>query len=322
MEDQLAEILHMPVLNDAGDMYATTDWDAYIGQTRTKRGLKLMITAAHGRGELLRHSLITGPAGTGKSTIARLIAQEHDTDFLSEMCTPDFNMNAFINRLLHMDDSSNGGGGGVVFLDEIHQLTKNKQHYLYSILHDGEISLDDGEKYKFRHKFCFLGATTDEHLLTKPLRDRFKNKIILDPYNDNEMAQIIQTMCEKAGVDSTEEDCQALALASAGSPRQAGSLVSIARDIGMVDMEIILDIARISPEGLTADHMQYLFALRDLGHTAGIESIANMTAKAPKILKELERLLIIRDYIRQTKGGRSITKKGFIWVRDNGDILL
>lgn len=295
-----------------GNIFDVLDWDNYIGQEKIKERLQIKIHAAMARFEQMDHALILGQSGTGKSTIARLIAKEHNVDFLDLMITPAFTTKTLENRLLSFNDE----GGGIVLLDEIHNFSSRDQHFLYSVLQDGCISKNNGDKVYFNNPLTIIGATTDEKDLTAALRGRFGAPYRLRDYTDKEMGQIIERMAYKAGLSPTIETCIALGKASAGSPRQAADLVKTARDLGSMDPGPILKLAEITKDGLTVDHVAILDSLRNLGNRAGLENISNHSGRAKEDIVNLEKLLVKKGLIEMGGKGRELTMKGLKALKD------
>jgi len=291
-----------------GSPFKVSEWQGVIGQEKVKERLQIKIQAAVARYEQMDHCLILGPSGSGKSTIANLIAEEHGVAFLPLMITPNFKLKVLNNLLINFEEEE---GGGVVLLDEVHCLTKSQQHYLYSILEDGYISFDNGKKHYFQKPITIVAATTDEKDLTAALRGRFGAPYRLDDYTDKEMAQIIERMAYKAGLDDvTRESCLALGRAAAGSPRQAADLVKTARDLGTMTPEPILKLSEITPDGLTVDHVAYLEALRNLGGTGGLKSLSQHSGRAEEDIANLEKLLVKKGLVEQSRSGRVMTARG------------
>lgn len=296
--------------------FAVTEWDSYIGQAKAKKRVQLMIKAAKNRGEQIDHQLILGSSGTGKTTLGRLIAKEHNVPFMSIMMTPSFSMEALASKLVAFDEDTideNGElqtGGGICLLDEAHLLKAGQQHFLYSVLEDGYIPYNNGAKYFFQNRVTILAATTDEQRLSEALRGRFDNPIRLEEYTAKEMAQIVEGMCHKMGFEGTIQNYVDIANASAGRPRQAGALVRTARDLGEIDMPSVLEFAMITPEGLTIDDVAYLRALHQLGGKAGIKNIASLSMRDQKVVESLERDLVHRGLVNVTRGGREMTVQG------------
>lgn len=291
---------------------APLDWDSYIGQQRVKDLLRMRIAAAMGRMEQLDHCLFIGQSGAGKTSLANLIAEEHQLPFLSLMITPNFKIPTLNKFLLDFSEE----GGGIVLLDEVHNFTKSQQHYLFSILEGGYIAFDNGKKIFFPHPLTIIGATTEPQDLIKPLLGRWGAPYRLDKYSELEMAQIVERMARRVGLEPTKESCLALGRASAGSPRQAKSLVVTARDLKTMEPSEVLKSADITPDGLTVDHVAYLTSLKKLGMSAGMDSISNHSGRSKEIIKDLEKLLVEREYVEISKSGRQLMPKGLIALRE------
>lgn len=289
------------------NQFSPTTWDSYIGQTKVKERLQITIHAALSRFEQMDHCLILGESGTGKTSLANLIAQEHGVQFMSLMITPNFNMKVLNAKLREFEEE----GGGIVFLDEIHNFTKKEQHNLYSILEEGCIAYTNGKKHYFLAPITIVGATTDERLLTQALRGRFGSPYRLEEYTDKEMGQIVERMAYKVGLTTTRGTCLALGRAAAGSPRQAASLIKTARDLGTMNPNPVLRLAEITIDGLTVDHIAYLKTMNALGMSAGLESLSNHTGRAKEDIVQLERLLARKNLIEINKTGRHLTPKGY-----------
>lgn len=317
-----------------GNKYAVTDWDGYIGQEAAKKLIRLKINAAKERHDQMDHLMILGEAGTGKSNLARLIAEEHGLRMLDLEMAPSTSMEHIMRQIIEFDydqeiypegeegegvDPITIPGGGIVFIDEIHQLSKKNQHHLYSALQDGFITHNNGKKYFFQNKMTFIGATTDENMLTSSLRGRFGPPIRLESYSDIEMAQIVERMFLCVDIQPTEKMCIVLGRASSGSPRQASGLVNLARDLMATNPNIdpfdVLKEAGVTPEGLTPDHVAYLSSLRKLGGRAGVDNIAAHSMRAKSDVIDMEKILVSRGYIEIGGRGRNITRTGELILR-------
>ena len=283
---------------------APRTWDSYIGQEKIKKRLQVQIQGALSRMEPLKHTLILGQAGTGKTTLAELIAGEMQTNLLSVMMTPGFNMKLFNKKLLEFE-------GGIVFCDEIHILSKKDQHYLLSIMEEGMVAMDGMKKQAIEAPFTIVAATTDQDKLIKPLYGRFQVKHHLDDYSDLEMAKIVERMCHRIGVEPEPEFCLAMGRASAGTPRQARGLVFTAQDLQTFNPEEILEHAGLTRDGLTEDHVAYLKTIDALGgHNIGLKAISNHSHRPQSIIEDLEKLLVDKRYIELGSSGRNLLNEG------------
>ena len=283
-----------------GEALRPTTWEAFIGQDRLKDRLELHIDAAKRRDELLGHLLLVGPPGSGKTSLATLVAKELETDFLPYMMPVKLKM---IQKVLMNFE-------GVLFLDEIHRLSKKDQEWFLSVLEDGYFQTESGTKFPLPGHLTVIGATTEPEKIIKPLYDRFVLKPAFEEYTDDQMAEIVSQLAARLDLYITEEDAMALGKASAGIPRQARNIVWTARDAGTTEPDIVLPICGITEDGLTENHMHYLKAIDHLGMTAGIDLLSNYLRLPKDILLDVERLLIKRKFITYSAKGRVLTLAG------------
>lgn len=284
-----------------GEVVQATTWDEYIGQEKLKERLLIHINAAAKEERQLDHILLVGPPGTGKTTLAGLIADELNEPFFAfKMPIKERQLTYFIQEW----------AGGILLLDELHAAPKAFQEMLLTAIQGGYIQSPDGLITKTGH-VTFLAATTEPEKLITPLWDRFFIKPAFADYSDDEMRRILQGMAIKAKVTLSEEVAQGLARAGGGTPRIAGSLVLAARDLQTVGQEVtvesVLDLAGIDADGLSDRHMAYLRTLKQLGCIAGLANICTMLQLSQTTVEGLERLLIQRGFVQLTSKGRSMT---------------
>ena len=284
---------------------APRSFDSYIGQEKVKARLDTAMEGARARYEPLKHTLILGPAGTGKTSLAEIIASEMGEELMGMTMTPNFKMESLYKRLQNFE------GGGIVFLDEIHCLNKKSQHYLLDVLEKKRMTYNTGKVVYLENPITFVAATTEQDKLITPLYDRFPLRFQLSDYSEVEMAQIVERMALQLGMHPTKEACLALGRASAGVPRQARRLVQAAQDLGgLDDIDSILKACVVTPEGLTEDHVAYMESLYDLGGRASIINIANHSMRPRDIVEALEQLLVKRKYVTLTPSGRVLEYEG------------
>lgn len=278
-------------------------WDEYVGQHELKRSLDVLIQAAKRDGRRLDHILLVATPGAGKTALAELIADRMDSDFEYIKCP--ININQFCDRM-EMNEHV------IVMLDEIHNASKEFKELLLTALEGGVLMAPSGFRIDVS-TITFIAATTKAQLgqLGEPLIDRFDVKPTWDEYTDEEMALIIRGMATRLGFDLPEQLATDLARAAGGTPRLAKPLVKRARDLGPgATADDVLKLVGIDADGLGAAHWEYLELLESLGGRAGFTNLMKFLRMDKWTVDSLERLLLLRGYIRFEPNGRKITQQG------------
>ncbi len=298
---------HVTGDTETGDTLRVTDWEGFVGQPQLKNRLRLHIDAATKTGRVLDHVLLEGFAGAGKTTLAHLIAEELCTDI--EVVQMPVKPRILAGLLRQFD-------GGVMFLDEIHRLTKSGQEDLLSVLTEGYMQLDHGRKIYSSEYLCIIGATTEPDKVIKPLRDRFPIKPRFVDYNDTEMGTIVAGMADKVGVELDDVTAMGLGASCGGVPRVARDLVFAARDLTAMELDVtvrnVLDLCEIDEDGLNADHSEYMRIMDQCGGIGvGLKTLSTLMQLPENTIRELERLLMKKGFLALEKPGRELTNKGF-----------
>ena len=301
-------------------------FDDYIGQERLKKNLKLAISAAKKRGEPIDHVLLYGPPGLGKTTMASVIANEMGVG-LRITAGPAIERAGDLASIL-----TNLKDGDILFIDEIHRLSRAVEEVLYSAMEDFKLDIVIGKGPAARSirldlpKFTIIGATTRTGSLAAPLRDRFGHVYRLEFYTPDEIAKIIT---RAAGILSSKIDEHSALLLSTRArltPRIANRLLKRVRDYadvngdGIIDSVITasaLDMMEIDELGLDpADRNMLEQMLDNYGDKAiGLTTIAALTGDEATTIEDFyEPYLMQIGFIERTPRGRRVTPKAYIHV--------
>ena len=295
----------------------------YIGQTKVKENLKIYIEAAKKRNEPLDHTLLYGPPGLGKTTLATIISNEMNTN-IRITSGPAIEKPGDLAALL-----TNLSPNDVLFIDEIHRLNRSVEEILYPALEDFNLDIIIGKGPSARSirldlpKFTLIGATTRAGSLTTPLRDRFGIVHRLEIYSVEELDTIVKRSAEILGVDIDEEGALEIAKRSRGTPRIANRLLKRVRDYASVlgDGKVTEEIAKIALEKLEIDDLGLDNIDRKIlktiiinygGGPVGIETLSSTIGEEVETIEDVyEPYLMQMGFITRTQRGRMATPKAY-----------
>lgn len=305
------------------------DFKNYIGQERLKKNLKLAIDAAKKRGEPVDHVLLYGPPGLGKTTMATVIANEMGAQ-IRVTSGPAVGRAADLASLL-----TNLQDGDILFIDEIHRLSRSVEEVLYSAMEDFklDIILGKGPSAKSLRldlpKFTIIGATTRTGALAAPLRDRFGIMHRLEFYNEDEIKQIIHRSADILKVEVDEDAAATVATRARLTPRIANRLLKRVRDYadingdGIIDTKIAhgaLDLLEIDTAGLDPADRRIIEVIIDnhAGGPVGVETLAAITGDERSTIEDFfEPYLLQIGFLERTPRGRKVTHKAYRHVGKN-----
>ena len=297
--------------------------EEYVGQDKIKENLKIFIEAAKMRGEPLDHVLLYGPPGLGKTTLSMIIANELGVN-IKITSGPAIERPGDLASLL-----TNLSPGDVLFIDEIHRLSRHVEEILYPAMEDFAIDLVTGKgqmatSYHLQlPKFTLIGATTRAGQLSAPLRDRFGVVLRLEMYNNNELASIVKRSASILKAKYEDDGILEIASRSRGTPRIANRLLKRVRDFALVmnggkithsAAKEALDRLGIDALGLDWNDRRILDTIIRLygGGPIGLETLAAAIGEEAITIEDVyEPFLMQIGFLNRTPRGRCVTEAAY-----------
>ena len=295
----------------------------FVGQNSVKEQMQIFVEAARKRQEPLDHTLIFGPPGLGKTTLAHIVANEMEVGLKTTSGPVIEKAGELVALLSNLEEND------VLFIDEIHRLSASVEEILYPAMEDFRIDIVIGEGPAARSipytlkPFTLIGATTRAGLLTSPLRDRFGIVHRLEFYAVEELTEIVTRSGQRLDVKVDAEGALEIARRARGTPRVANRLLRRVRDYaevradGIVSVETAdaaLELLNVDEEGIDAMDRKLLLTILEKfsGGPVGLDSLAAAIGEERDTIEDVvEPYLIQQGYMMRTPRGRVVTERAY-----------
>ena len=322
-ENRILSTTYVPEDEVAENNLRPKQLEDYLGQEKAKENLKIYIDAAKIRGSALDHVLLYGPPGLGKTTLSCIIANELGVNIRTTSGPAIEKQGDLAALLTNLED------GDVLFIDEIHRLSRQVEEILYPAMEDYALDIIIGKGPSARSirlplkRFTLIGATTRAGQLTTPLRDRFGVLLKLELYSAEQLATIVKRSAGILGVDITESGAYEIASRSRGTPRIANRLLKRVSDFALVKgdgaitdkiAKYALEMLEIDALGLDNTDRRMLSAIISFygGGPVGLDTLAATVGEEAITLEDVyEPYLMQIGFLSRTPRGRCVTKLAY-----------
>lgn len=312
----------LPLVKSLDAALRPANWEEYVGQKQVKANVRIAIDAAKKRGSMPEHILFYGPPGVGKTTLAHLVARTLESPLKSTSGVAIERAGDLAAILTNLEPNT------VLFIDEIHRLSRKIEELLYPALESGHLDIVLGKGPSARTvelalpPFTLVGATTRVAELSGPLRSRFGGGVYqLDFYNDDDLRDIIRRSALLLDLTAPEEVIERIAARSRATPRVANALLKRVRDFSEVHERSLsgelcdeaCELFGIDAQGLTKDDRRYLETLLTSfrGGPAGVGALAAALHEDGDTIEHVYEPYLLRlGYIERSPRGRILTMKG------------
>ncbi|MDD6056484.1 MAG: Holliday junction branch migration DNA helicase RuvB [Helicobacter sp.] len=320
--ERIVEIEKLSLENEEDVRLRPVVWDDYIGQEQIKKNLQVFIKAALKRGEVLDHTLLFGPPGLGKTTLAHIISNQMQKA-IKVTAAPMIEKAGDLAAIL-----TNLGEGEILFIDEIHRLSPAIEEILYPAMEDFRLDIIIGSGPAAQSvkidlpSFTLIGATTRAGMISNPLRDRFGMQFRMQFYEHKELARIIKIAAIKLNKECEDSAALEIAKRSRGTPRIALRLLKRVRDFAEVSDEAVITEKRtsfalnelgVNEFGFDELDLRFLKILcESRGRPIGLSTLAAAMSEDEGTIEDvIEPYLLVNGYLERTARGRIATNKSY-----------